>query len=59
MASAQDNANRKNGNDESQISFNQNMAEAQRDKTTFRANSVARTADPFASGRLNIQEDRY
>lgn len=59
MASKQDKNNLRDGNDTSQISFNQKIAEGQRDKTTFRSEKVGQSADPFASGRLPISEDRY
>lgn len=59
MASPQDTANRKAGSSEVEISHNHKVAASQRDKTAFRADKVAQDADPFASGRLPIQEDRY
>jgi hypothetical protein len=59
MASAKDTENRKNGNSEEEQNFNQRIAEGQGDKTAFRAQKTAVNADPFASGRLPIKEDRY
>lgn len=59
MASEQDKQNLRDGNDTSQMSFNNNIATSQRDKTASRAQKVAVSADPFASGRLPISEDRY
>lgn len=59
MASSADRESLKNGNSQYEAAFNEGMAKVQRDKTSFRANNVARSADPFASGRLPIEEDRY
>ncbi len=59
MASKQDTESRRNGNSEYEAAFNQGMAKVQRDKTSFRATQVAKDADPFASGRLPVHEDRY
>lgn len=59
MASQQDTQNRKSGSSQSSEDFNLKIANSQRDKTNFRAHKTAASADPFASGRLNIQEDRY
>lgn len=53
MASKQDIANRRAGSDESQMSYNQGIAEAQRDKTSFRAHKVAVNGDPYNPSRLD------
>ncbi len=39
-------------NDESQASFNQEKAESQRDKTSFRAQNVAASADKYNPQRI-------
>lgn len=52
MASKQDTSNRKQGSDESQASFNQQMAESQRDKTSFRASKVHQMSDKYNPERL-------
>ena len=59
MASKQDTANRVAGCNQDQIIHNHKVAVAQVEKTNFRVQKVAVDADPFASGRLPIQEDRY
>lgn len=53
MASQQDIANMKAGSDESQAAFNENVANAQRDKSVFRAHKVSLDADKFNPARLD------
>lgn len=53
MASAADTKNRKSGSSEVEITFNHEMANAQRDKTVFRAHKVALDADPYNPARLS------
>lgn len=52
MASSADNANRKAGSDESQMAWNESKAAEQRDKTSFRAQSVSASADKFNPNRI-------
>lgn len=52
MASSQDKANLRDGNDTSQMSFNKDVAYSQRDKTSFRAQNVAASADKFNPQRI-------
>lgn len=52
MASSQDKLSRQYGNDESQISFNQGIAESQREKTAYRAQTVSASADKFNPQRI-------
>lgn len=59
MASSKDTADRLAGSSSYEAAFNEGMAKVQRDKTAFRAQNVAKDADPFASGRLPIEQDRY
>ena len=53
MASKQDLANLKAGSDQSQTTYNQMVAEAQRNKSAFRAHKVALDADPYNPSRLD------
>jgi hypothetical protein len=53
MGSQTDKENMRNGNSVEEASFNQNVAEAQRDKTMFRAHKTALSADPFNPARLS------
>ncbi len=52
MASQQDLANMRAGSDESQMAFNKEVAESQRDKTAFRAHNVSLSADKFNPQRI-------
>ena len=52
MASSIDTANRKAGSDQSQTAYNHSVADSQRDKTSFRAQKVASSADPYNPARL-------
>jgi hypothetical protein len=59
MASHKDTQNRKLGSSEAEITHNHSVAKSQVDKTRFRAQKVSESADPFVSGKLPIQADRY
>ena len=52
MASSQDTAHRRGGSDESQMSFNASVANAQKEKTLFRAQKVSLSADKYNPNRI-------
>lgn len=53
MASKQDKISLRDGNDVSQMDFNNSVATSQRDKNIFRAHKVAMNADPYNPARLD------